>query len=317
MAEFGVSIEGFTPAADVAAQAQAAEAGGARRLWIASHLYQRDPVALAAAALRATDRLEAALMAISPYAVHPVHAAMAAATLDELHPGRVVLSLGVGAPGDLAAAGIAAPRPARTLEEALAVCRALLAGEAVEHRGEAFRLSGRALVNGGCRVPIVLAATGPKMLALAGRRADGVVLSGALSAAYARSCLDRVRAAAPGRAPARCGLVYARLGPPGPALRRTLGFILRGAHHAPNLAAAGTELDQEALRAAHAAGDLAGIERLIPPEMAAAHAATGTEDAVRARLAEYRAAGLDHIVLAGLETPADIARTLAAAGARP
>ncbi|HZB92714.1 MAG TPA: LLM class flavin-dependent oxidoreductase [Stellaceae bacterium] len=48
---------------------------------------------------------------MSPYAVHPVYAAMAAATLDEYFPGRVQLCFGVGAPRDLEAAGIEAPQP--------------------------------------------------------------------------------------------------------------------------------------------------------------------------------------------------------------
>ena len=80
MAEFGISIDGFTPAAAIADQARAAEDGGAMTLWIATHLYLRDPVALAATALSATERIKVALMAMSPYSIHPVYAAMAAAT---------------------------------------------------------------------------------------------------------------------------------------------------------------------------------------------------------------------------------------------
>ncbi len=313
MSDLGISIDGFTPARAIAAQAQAAEAGGARRLWLATHLFLRDPVTLAAAALAATRRLEIALMAISPYAMHPVHAAMAAATLDELHPGRVVLSLGVGAPGDLAAAGIATPRPARTLEEAIAICRALFAGEAVEHDGAVFRLGGRGLASGAHAIPIVLAATGPRMLALAGSRADGALISGAVSIPYMRRCLAQVKASAAGRDLTNCGLVYALSGPPGATLKRALGFILRGAHHAPNLAAAGVSLDQDALRAACSAEDWQTVERLISPDIIAGHAACGGDRAVRTRLEAYRDAGLDHIVLAGLGAPQEIARTLAVA----
>jgi 5,10-methylenetetrahydromethanopterin reductase len=82
---------------------------------------------------------------------------MATATLEEMFPGRVILCLGVGAPADLQAAGIAASRPLTTLAEAIGVCRALLAGELVEHDGQIFRLHGRRLVNGGRSIPIVLA----------------------------------------------------------------------------------------------------------------------------------------------------------------
>lgn len=315
MAELGVSIDGFTPAGQIAAQARAAEAGGATTLWIATHLYLRDPVALAGAALAATSAIKVALMAVSPYAMHPVHAAMAAATLDELHPGRVVLSLGVGAPADLAAAGIAAPHPLATLGESIAICRALFAGEAVDHASERFRLSGRRLANAPCAVPIVLAASGPRMLELAGRAADGVIVSGATSVPFVRWCLDHVEAGANSRHLQRYGLVYTRIAPRGgdarDAIRRTLGFILRGGHHARNVALAGHALDQAALLAAYGAEDWAEVERLVDDKVVDAHAACGTAAEAGARLAEYVAAGLDQVVLAGLTEPADIAATLA------
>jgi len=65
-------------------------------LWIACHLFRRDPITLAAMALSVTERSRVALMALSPYSIHPVLATMAAATLDEYFPGRVRLCFGVG-----------------------------------------------------------------------------------------------------------------------------------------------------------------------------------------------------------------------------
>ena len=98
MAELGIAMDGRAPIADIAAQAQAAEAGGATTLWIACHLFLRDPVTTAAIALAATKKIKVALMALSPYSTHPVYIAMAAASLDEMYPGRVILCLGSGAP---------------------------------------------------------------------------------------------------------------------------------------------------------------------------------------------------------------------------
>src|SRR3954452_23686716 len=99
MTDIGFGSESRAPVATIVEQARAAEAGGAPTFWLASHLFLRDPIATAALALHATSRIKVALMAISPYAMHPVHAAMAAGTLDEAYPGRVILCLGVGAPG--------------------------------------------------------------------------------------------------------------------------------------------------------------------------------------------------------------------------
>ena len=308
MSELGLSLDCFSPAREIAAQARAAEAGGAKTLWIATHLFLRDPVALAGAALAATERLEIALMALSPFSIHPVYAAMTAATLDELYPGRVVLSLGVGAPGDLAAAGIVAERPLARVSEAIEICRRLYAGEILDHAGETYRLGGRGLINAPRDIPIVLAASGPRMLALAGRAADGVLLSTTVSVPFLRQCIARLGESRT----ARYGQVYTRIGEVPAELKRAIGFVLRGAHHRANLDAAGVVLDQEALRAAWAAEDWAGVERMIGPEVVAAHAACGTEDAVRARVAEYRDAGLDQVIVAGVTEPADITRVLRA-----
>ena len=208
MSELGVSLDCFSPAREIAAQARAAEAGGARTLWIATHLFLRDPVALAGVALAATEKLEVALMALSPFSIHPVYAAMTAATLDELYPGRVLLSLGVGAPGDLDAAGIVAERPLSRIAESIEICRRLYAGETLDHRGTIYRLGGRGLINAPRDIPIVLAASGPRMLALAGREADGVLLSTTVSVPFLRQCIARL-----GKSDtARYGQVYTRIG---------------------------------------------------------------------------------------------------------
>ena len=95
----------------------AGERGGAAAVWIANHLFQRDPITLAAMSLAQTKRMRAALMAMTPLTMHPVQAAMAAATLDELFPGRVVLCLGLGAPADLRSIGLRAARPLRVMRE--------------------------------------------------------------------------------------------------------------------------------------------------------------------------------------------------------
>ena len=319
MPELGLAIDGFTPAADITDQARAAEAGGAEMLWIATHLFLRDPVALAATALAATKTLKIALMAVSPYAMHPIHAAMGAATLDELYPGRVVLCLGVGAPGDLAAAGIERPRPLATLREAISICRHLFSGTTVDHDGDVFRVTGRRLVNAPRDIPIVLAASGPKMLRLAGSDADGVIISGATSSPFVRWCLDQVDLGAQGRKVRNYGIVYTHIGDDaqaaGDPLRRTLGFILRGEHHAENVRMGGAPLDQEALRISYSEERWDEIDRLVSNDVTAAHAACGTADHVRHRLAEYQAAGLDQVIVSGIADPAEIAAVLNAINA--
>ena len=313
----GVSFEGGERAAELPGLARRAEALGADTMWLASHLFQRDAVVQAAMALSATERIGGALMALSPYVVHPVQAAMAAASLNEYFPNRTVLCLGAGAPGDLDAAGISRPRPLVALDESIDIARALLAGETVRHQGARFQVSGRALETGPQDVPIVLAATGPRMLALAGRRADGVLLSAATSVEYVRWSLAQVDAAGNGNRVRRIGLVFASVdadeGRAYEPLKRLLAFVLRGAHHRPNLEMGGAELDQGALNDAVAAGDWARATALISDEVVARHSASGTAAQVRARLRDYAQAGLDEVVIAGIRGQARLAETLAAA----
>jgi 5,10-methylenetetrahydromethanopterin reductase len=323
MTALGVAFDGRAPLSVIPEQARVAEAGGARTLWVASHLFLRDPVTTAHLALAATSHLRVALMAMSPYSVHPVFIAMAAAALEEVFPGRVTLCLGVGAPGDLAAAGIEAPKPLTTLREAIRMCRGLFAGEGVKHEGEVFKLGGRRLAGATRPIPIVLAASGPQMLEMSGIEADGVLISAATSTPFVRWCLDLAeqglakRAAAGGAAFQRCGIVYTRVGDDAHGLvdsiRRTMGFILRGAHHAKNLELAGSRLDQKALFAAYAKEDWATVEALVTDDVVQRHAAVGLPAQVGSRYGEYAAAGLDEVIVGGIDDTRGLEAALAAA----
>ena len=273
MAELGVAMDGRAPIADISAQAQAAEAGGATTLWIACHLFLRDPVTTAALALAATKKIKVALMALSPYSTHPVYIAMAAASLDEMYPGRVILCLGSGAPADLKAAGIDSPKPLVAIGEAVKICRQLFAGEMADFRGQMFAVEGRRLVNGGRTIPIVVAASRPNMLRLAGRETDGVLISAATSPPFVKTCLDQVGAGS-GSGHKSC-IVYTRLGPID-TVRRPIGFVLRGAHHAENIRLGGASLDQQALAAAYAAENWSEVDRLVSDDVVRRHAACGT-----------------------------------------
>lgn len=320
VSRIGVAVDSRAPVATLVEQARAAESAGADRIWIACHLFLREPVVSAYAALAATSHLQVSLMAMSPFTVHPVYLAMTAATLDEAFPGRVELCLAVGAPADLAASGIAAPRPAQAIEEAITVLRSLFAGEMVNHVGEVFKVSGRRLENPTDRVPIHIAASRPRMLGLAGRIADGVLLSAATSPAFVRECLDHVDAGAVERKlPTPCQksvIVYTHLDErgvqPTAAIRRKLGFVLRGPHHARNVALGGSGLAQAALWDAYRDERWDVVDRMITDDVLRAHAAAGTSADVRERFDAWRAAGLTELAVGGLDSPQELAAALQA-----
>jgi 5,10-methylenetetrahydromethanopterin reductase len=314
--EFSLSFDGSETPDALRTMVRTADDGGTSTIWLASHLFQREPIAAAALALANTKKISVALMAMSPYSVHPLYATMAAATLDEYFPGRVKLCFGVGAPRDLEAAGLAADHPLGTMREAIGVARALLSGERIDFKGERFRVSGRRLANGAREIPIFLAASGPQMLELAGAAADGVLISAATSPAFIRWTLDLVRKGEEkaGRHIRKTALVYVSADDDETVarnrLRRMLGFILRGQHHARNLEMAGTALDQNSLVAAYAREDWNAVNNLVNDDVVMRHSASGTPTQVRAAIASYQAVGIDEIVVSGVGDASHLQKVL-------
>ena len=316
MSDIGISFDGRDPVDVVLAKTAVAVRHDRGAIWLACHLFQREPIVTASVLLSRFPEAEVVLVALSPYVVHPVYIAMAAATLNEFFPGRVSLCLGVGAPADLASAGIETEAPVGTMRDAVEICRALFRGERVRVENERFQVRDRALAAGRLEIPILLAASGPRMLRLAGREADGVVLSAGASAEFVGWCLEQV--GVPSTAERfRChAFVHTAVADEADeALERVrplLANLLRGGHHLRNLELAGSDLDQAALSRAIDSGDTSLAESFISNRIVDRHAAAGSPETFRARMAAYRAAGVDNIVLASMRTPEEVDRVLSA-----
>jgi 5,10-methylenetetrahydromethanopterin reductase len=313
----GVSSDGSESPEALLSLATTADAAGVGNMWLACHLFLREPIACAAATLAATRRLRIVLMAMSPYTVHPVYATMAAATLDEFFPGRVQLCFGMGAPRDLEAAGVVTEQPLRTLREALELARELLSGQTVNFQGQRFKVFGRRLAVGPRPIPLWLAASGPQTLELAGERADGVIISAGTSPAFIGWALDHVRTGEKraGRAVKKAALVLCSVSEDervsNDRLRRRLGYVLRGAHHARNLELAGSKLDQTELSQAFAKEDWNSFDALVTDDVVRRHCASGTPAQVAAMMGAYHKAGLDELVAYGMQGSEQTAQVLA------
>jgi alkanesulfonate monooxygenase SsuD/methylene tetrahydromethanopterin reductase-like flavin-dependent oxidoreductase (luciferase family) len=126
--------------------------------------------------------------------------ACAIASINALAPGRVILGIGTGNTARRTL-GMPAARLA-VLREHIEVCRGLLAGKTTAYQeGERRRMirflnpkSGA--INLQKKIPIYVAASGPKSLELAGEVADGVILFGAVSPSLVEFSLNHVRAGA-------------------------------------------------------------------------------------------------------------------------
>jgi 5,10-methylenetetrahydromethanopterin reductase len=189
---FGIGIR-FPPCEQVDRLAEAvveAEHLGFDRVWMPdSQLLWRDVYSsLLVAALR-TERIGLGIGVTNFVTRHVSVTASACRTLEELAPGRLAVGVGSGFSA-VQPVGLPASTQAQ-LTEGIAALRALTSGEEWMFADQRARL-----VSPAAPSPILLAAGGPKALALAGAVADGVIALTAADVGRLRANIDRVRAGA-------------------------------------------------------------------------------------------------------------------------
>jgi len=174
----GVWFQGGFDVSTTVALAARAEEAGVDSIWVAEGPMTRDAfVALGAIAV-ATSRVTLATGVVNPFTRHPAQLAATFASLDELSEGRMICGIGVGARDFLMPLGFDLSKPRTAAGEMVDIIRDLLGRKAVDHDGANFHLEHARLGFRPVRerIPIYLAATGPRMCALAGERADGIYL---------------------------------------------------------------------------------------------------------------------------------------------
>ncbi len=191
------------------AAARAADEAGIDAIWVSEDPDGWDATTLLGALAAVTASAELGTGVTSPYPRHPNQLAAAVATLDRLSGGRAVLGLGRGEPewhaGPL---GVAVGSPLAALEATITLLRQWWQPphRASSHlAGSPFRVDDwERTVHPLRQPPILLAAAGPRALALAGRLADGVIFNALTSDEFLAEAIPAVRAAAraAGRDPA-------------------------------------------------------------------------------------------------------------------
>ncbi|MGI8608889.1 MAG: LLM class flavin-dependent oxidoreductase [Candidatus Dormibacteria bacterium] len=170
--------------------AQAAETAGFELLGLGDNqsLWRDVYVSLTLAA-HATSAIRLGTCVTNLVTRHPAVTASAIASVNELSDGRAFLGIG---PGDSSVLNIGA-RAARLtdLEEGVRSIRLMLAGDEVPVDGGSMHVGWSKRP-----VPIFMSAEGPRALELAGRIADGVMVSYGLSAANVRAAEERIAAGA-------------------------------------------------------------------------------------------------------------------------
>lgn len=176
--------------------AVAADEAGLEQLWLWEDCFKESAVASMAAALAWTERVQVGIGLMPVPMRNVATVAMEAATLERLFPGRPVIGVGHGVLDWMGQIGARAASPLTLLGEHLDALRALLAGQSVTTDGRYVHLDGVQLDWPPLHAPPVLAgAEGPKTLALAGARADGLILPGGTTPERLREAVGIAREA--------------------------------------------------------------------------------------------------------------------------
>jgi F420-dependent oxidoreductase-like protein len=150
-------------------------AEGFSSFWL-PQIFGADAITLAGVIGREVPALEVGTAVVPTYPRHPMMLAQQALTANALAGGR--FTLGIGLSHQLVIEqimGLSFDKPVRHMREYLSVLGPLLREGTVAFTGETLRVAGTVDVRGAEPCPVLIAALGPKMLALAGELADGTV----------------------------------------------------------------------------------------------------------------------------------------------
>lgn len=184
--QFGIRIPPCTRIDTVSDAVARAEQKGFDVAWIAdSQLLWRDVYATMALAARETERISLATAVTNYRTRHPSVIASAINTVAELAPGRVELGIGSG---DSSVKPLAMkPNTRAQMRESIELTRRLLDGEMLDFGDRTSRLR-----DATGRVPVHLAASGPRTFELGGEVADGVVTLAGISPELLKQTRDAV-----------------------------------------------------------------------------------------------------------------------------
>jgi alkanesulfonate monooxygenase SsuD/methylene tetrahydromethanopterin reductase-like flavin-dependent oxidoreductase (luciferase family) len=193
---YGVKIGVILPVAEVAgpgrtadwptirAFALAAEDRGLDSVWMIDHFFNQtsdggregmhEAWTVVSAVAAVTTRVEIGTLVLCTPFRNPGLVAKMAATAQEISAGRIILGLGAGwHEPEFAAFGYPFDHRVDRFAEALPAIASLLRGESVTHDGSHHRLRSAAILPPApYDVPILVAASGPRMLRLTARYAD-------------------------------------------------------------------------------------------------------------------------------------------------
>jgi 5,10-methylenetetrahydromethanopterin reductase len=309
----GLAFLGAPEIPEMVRLAQKAEAAGFESVWVAETRITRDAVVPMTAIAAATERVRVGTAIMNVFTRNPVVIAITFLGLEEIAAGRIVMGLGTGSPLVLAPQGHPFERPLTRLREYCEVVRPLMRGEEVTYEGSTIRLEAARVEDllsdhaAAGEVPLYLGVTGPRSLEFSGAVADGVLLNTCLPTAYVERARGLIEQGAAGRDASKIELGMMIVASPDEDSKagkdRARRFVAVYLSLFPNIAKeTGLPPDLlDRLRAAFHDEGLDAAARLVGDDVVDSLTAAGTPEECRARLDEYRRAGIGLPVLIPLD----------------
>ena len=202
----GVMQLTMEPIDEMLASARAMDDAGMDTIWLAEAypwwrkhgMEARSSTVVSALIARETKRLTVGWGIISPFTRHPVQVAMDARVVQEAAgPGRFILGFGTSKIF-LNNAGMQTNKTLGPMRDAVEIVRGVLGGEPFEYTGSTWNASVPGLQAEAHTPrdvpPVYVAATAPKMQALAGEIADGCLTPSITTPAFVRYTCEQVNA---------------------------------------------------------------------------------------------------------------------------
>lgn len=313
----GLYLQDTYSLADTIKIAQYAETRGFDSIWQAEGRLSRDPVVAASAFAARTSRIKIGTAVVNIWTRHVVTLASTLLTLDDLARDRIIGGVGPWWDPLAAQVGIDRAKPLLAMRETITALRGLLTGQEVHVQGEFVRLDGITLepgssLRGSRYIPLYIGVTGPRMTALAGEIADGVLLNFMVSPAYNVGVMRQLEQGA-----MQAGRTLDQIERP----QLVMCAVDRDRDHALNTArrvvaqylrqqprtmlASGVSRDlldeiAQMLPLPFSSQQLDDASRLIPDEVVQLLTAAGTPEECKAKVREYIEAGATYPVLVPL-----------------
>jgi len=189
--DYGVGLFPTEPLQKMIHLAKVTEESGYSHIWVGdSHLIWREAYINMAAMALSTSKVKLGTGVTNPLTRHPSVVASGYATLEEYAPGRMIVGIGLG-DSSVETMGM---KPAKLsyFENTMQQMRDLFAGKEVQLETGKIHL----LHSCKSKIPIYIAASGPKMLELSGRIADGIIVLVGVADDYIAHAKEKIAAGA-------------------------------------------------------------------------------------------------------------------------